>query len=132
MYLTDTQPNMTAEAIAEVVRLSAHRVKIIHTNFRKYGMDSIKDKRGGRYREYMSVEEKIVIDEIKTARREAYEPGMPDIPFDEVVIMFQDEARFGRINSPNSCWVKGRPKKSTGKDEPFYCFCSFRTNRREL
>jgi len=50
----------------------------------------------------------IVIDEIKTARREAYEPGMPDIPFDEVVIMFQDKARFGRINSPNSCWVKGK------------------------
>jgi transposase len=29
------------------------------------------------------------------------------MPFDEVVIMFQDEARFGRINAPHSCWVKG-------------------------
>ena len=57
VYLADTQPNLTAEAIAEIVRLSAHRVKIIHTNFRKYGMPSIEDKRGGRYREYMSVDE---------------------------------------------------------------------------
>ena len=27
--------------------------------------------------------------------------------FDETVIMFQDEARFGRINAPHKCWVKG-------------------------
>ena len=57
VYLADTQPNLTAEGIAEIVRLSEHRVKIIHSNFRKYGMDSIKDKRGGRYREYMTVDE---------------------------------------------------------------------------
>lgn len=25
-----------------------------------------------------------------------------------VLIMFQDEARFGRINSPHKCWVKGK------------------------
>ena len=49
VYLADTQPNLTAEAIAEIVRLSTHRVKIIHSNFRKYGMSSIQDKRGGRY-----------------------------------------------------------------------------------
>lgn len=48
-----------------------------------------------------------MIDEIRTARREADELGMSVIPFNEVTIMFQDEARFGRINSPNSCWVKG-------------------------
>ena len=29
------------------------------------------------------------------------------MPFGEVAVMFQDEARFGRINSPNKCWVKG-------------------------
>ena len=48
-----------------------------------------------------------MINEIKTIRQEAREIGMTGIPFDEVVIMFQDEARFGRINSPNRCWVKG-------------------------
>jgi len=26
----------------------------------------------------------------------------------DVMIMFQDEARFGRINSPHKCWVKGK------------------------
>ena len=59
VYLADTQPKLSAEEIAEIVRLSAHRVKIIHSNYRKNGMDSIKDKRGGRHREYMSVDEEI-------------------------------------------------------------------------
>ena len=26
------------------------------------------------------------------------------------VIMFQDEARFGRINSPHKCWVRGKER----------------------
>lgn len=30
-----------------------------------------------------------------------------ELSFDDVMIMFQDEARFGRINSPHKCWVKG-------------------------
>ena len=31
-----------------------------------------------------------------------------DTPRENVMIMFQDEARFGRINSPHRCWVKGK------------------------
>jgi len=57
VYLADTKPGLTAAAIGEIVMLSACWVKEIHSNFRKYGMDSIKDKRGGRYRENMSIEE---------------------------------------------------------------------------
>jgi transposase len=57
VYLADTHPELTAKAIGEIVRLSEHRVKIIHANFRKSGMASVKDKRGGRYREYMTVDE---------------------------------------------------------------------------
>jgi transposase len=26
----------------------------------------------------------------------------------DVMVMFQDEARFGRINSPHKCWVRGK------------------------
>ena len=48
-----------------------------------------------------------MIGEIKTARREAQEMGAQALPFDDVAIAFQDEARFGRINAPHSCWVKG-------------------------
>ena len=48
-----------------------------------------------------------MINEIKTARREMLEMGKEVLSFDDVTIMFQDEARFGRINSPNKCWVKG-------------------------
>jgi len=49
-----------------------------------------------------------VINEIKTARREASELGMEILPFDDATIAFQDEARFGRINAPRQCWVKGK------------------------
>lgn len=59
VYIADTQPELSAKSIAEIVRLSTHRVKMIHSNFRKHGMDSIKDKRGGRYREYMSGAEEV-------------------------------------------------------------------------
>jgi len=48
-----------------------------------------------------------VIDEIKRARRQAAELGASDIPFSDTTILFQDEARFGRINAPHRCWVKG-------------------------
>jgi len=57
IYLADTQPDMTAGKIGEIVRLCPHRVKMIHCNFRKYGMESVKDKRGGRYRENMTLDE---------------------------------------------------------------------------
>jgi transposase len=57
VYLGDTQPDLTAAAIGKIVRLSANRVKIIHSNFRETGMESIRDKRGGRYRENLTVQE---------------------------------------------------------------------------
>jgi transposase len=59
IYLADTQPSLTAERIGNIVRLSAYRVKMIHSNFRKYGMKSITDKRGGRHRENMTRDEEI-------------------------------------------------------------------------
>jgi len=46
--------------------------------------------------------------EIRAARREAYEMGVEKLPFDDTTIAFQDEARFGRINAPHRCWVKGK------------------------
>ena len=30
------------------------------------------------------------------------------VSYEDTLIMFQDEARFGRINSPHKCWVKGK------------------------
>jgi transposase len=57
VYLADTRPDLSSREIGDIVQLSTHRVKMIHSNFRKYGMDSIKDKRGGRYRENMTLSE---------------------------------------------------------------------------
>jgi transposase len=48
-----------------------------------------------------------MISEIKEARRKARELLKPASHFEDVYIMFQDEARFGRINETRSCWVKG-------------------------
>ena len=57
VYLADTMPDMNAEEIAKITMLKEYRVKMIHANFRKNGVDSVKDKRGGRYREYMTIAE---------------------------------------------------------------------------
>jgi len=61
VYLADTQPDLKAGAIGNIVRLSAYSVKMIHSNFRKYGINSVVDKRGGRYRENMTYEEEVEI-----------------------------------------------------------------------
>jgi hypothetical protein len=45
--------------------------------------------------------------ETREARRKARELLKPTSHFEDVCIMFQDEARFGRINEVRSCWVKG-------------------------
>jgi transposase len=59
IFLADTQPGLSAEAIGDIVQLSTHRVKMVHSNFRKHGMESIKDSRGGRYRENMTFSEEL-------------------------------------------------------------------------
>ena len=59
VYLADNYPQLSAEEIGNIVNLSAYRVKMIHSNYRKHGMDSIKDKRCGRYRENMTLAEEI-------------------------------------------------------------------------
>jgi len=57
VYLADTKPELTAEEIGFITGVKTHRVKMIHSNFRKIGMDSIEDKRGGRYRENLSLDD---------------------------------------------------------------------------
>ena len=59
VYLADTRPELTAEEIGLIARIKTHRVKMIHSNFRRSGMDSIEDKRGGRYRENMSIDDEV-------------------------------------------------------------------------
>jgi len=57
VYVGDTQSNLKAEEIGKIVGLCSASVKMIHSKFRKYGFDSIRDKRGGRRRENMRIEE---------------------------------------------------------------------------
>ena len=57
IYLGDTKPKMSAWEIGEITQYSEGSVKRIHSDFRKSGMSSIADTRGGRQRAYLSLEE---------------------------------------------------------------------------
>jgi transposase len=57
IYLGDTMPEMTAKDIAKATLYSEDGVKKIHATFRETGMESIKDKRGGRHRENLTLKQ---------------------------------------------------------------------------
>ena len=57
VHLGMIRPDMTAKEIGEITLYSESRVKAIHSNYRANGLSALKDSRGGRYREYMSVAE---------------------------------------------------------------------------
>ena len=57
IYLAATQPDMTIKEIAAITLYSERMVNYIYLAFRKDGFKSVKDKRGGRFRENLSLEE---------------------------------------------------------------------------
>jgi len=57
IYLGDTNPKMTAKEIGKITQYTPSSVNRIFAEFRKNGMDSIKDNRGGRHRAYLNLEE---------------------------------------------------------------------------
>ena len=57
VYLGDTKPELSAYQIGEITQYSEGSVKRIHAEFRKTGMQSIKDTRGGRHRENLTLEQ---------------------------------------------------------------------------
>ena len=57
VYLGIVYPEMTAKEIGGITLYSESRVKAIHGNYRKNGLERLKDSRGGRYRQYMTVDE---------------------------------------------------------------------------
>ena len=59
VYLGILYPDMTAKQIGEITLYSQSRVWFIHANYRTNGLDGLVDSRGGRYREYMSVDEEV-------------------------------------------------------------------------
>ena len=54
VYLAIIFPEITAKNIAKITCLSESRVWAIHSIYRKSGPDGLKDKRGGRYRAYLT------------------------------------------------------------------------------
>jgi transposase len=59
VYLGIKNPEMPARQIAEITLFSESRVWAIYAKYRKNGLEALADGRGGRYREYMSVEEEV-------------------------------------------------------------------------
>ena len=57
VYLAMVYPKMTAKEIGKITLFSESRVWTIHAKYRKDGLKSLFDKRGGRYRENMTFEE---------------------------------------------------------------------------
>jgi transposase len=59
VYLGLKYPEISAKKIGEITLYSEDRIWIIHKKYREGGLEALRDSRGGRYREYMSVEEEI-------------------------------------------------------------------------
>jgi len=55
VYLADTKPELTLKEISEITLYSKSMVDKIHSSFRKKGIESSRDNRGGRFRENMSI-----------------------------------------------------------------------------
>jgi len=86
IYLGDTKAEMSTEEIGKITLYSKSSVIRIQTKFRKEGMKSIKETRGGRQRAYMSLEEEenflSEFDEI-SANGELCEASRIKIAFEE-------------------------------------------------
>ena len=61
VYLGDTKPEMSVKEIAHITMFSESNVKKIYSTFRKTGLNSIKDRRGGRYRENLTIKQEEVL-----------------------------------------------------------------------
>jgi len=59
VYLGIQHPEMPVRKIAEITLFSERRVWAIYEKYRKGGIEELSDARGGRYREYMTVEEEV-------------------------------------------------------------------------
>ena len=59
VYLGIENPEMPVRKIAKITLFSESRVAGIYAKYRNGGIEALEDKRGGRYRAHMSLEEEI-------------------------------------------------------------------------
>jgi transposase len=57
VYLAISNPDMSNSKIAEITLFSLRNVYLIFDRYRKDGMEGLSDKRGGRYRENMTIDD---------------------------------------------------------------------------
>ena len=57
VYLGDTMPELNVAEIGKITQYSESSVNRIHAEYRKNGMKSIKENRGGRHRENLTLEQ---------------------------------------------------------------------------
>jgi len=59
VHLGLLHPQMSAKQIGDIALFSESRVWAIHADYRKGGLAALADSQGGRYREYMSLDEEV-------------------------------------------------------------------------
>lgn len=59
VYLGILHPEMTAKQIGKITQYCESRVWAIHAQYRKEGLCSLSDSRGGSYRKYMTFDEEV-------------------------------------------------------------------------
>jgi len=59
VYLGIKNPEMPTREIAKITLYSESRIAAIYAKYRSGGIEALADGRGGRYREYMTLEEEI-------------------------------------------------------------------------
>jgi len=57
VYLAMVYPDMSSKEIGKITLFSESRVWAIHAKYRRNGVDGLSDKRGGRYRENLTIAE---------------------------------------------------------------------------
>ena len=57
VYLAIHNPDISNKEISHITLFSKSRIKVIHANYRKGGLAELIDKRGGRHRENMTLQQ---------------------------------------------------------------------------
>jgi transposase len=90
IYLGDTMPELSAAEIGNITQYSESSVNRIHSEFRKHGMKSVKETRGGRRRENLTLEQER-----------------------ELLRQFEETSSLGQVSEISR--IKGEYEKMAGK-----------------
>jgi len=132
VYLAVRNPDISNKEISDITLFSKSRIKVIHANYRKGGLAELIDKRGGRHRENMTLqqEQELLIpfeQESKSGTlvvagkiKQAYEQRVGHSVAESTIYRMLDRHGFRKITPYR------RHKKADGKEqEAFKKLCKY-------